>query len=399
MPLTPWLNHYKTEFELARRRRNESIAFDDMRCEAFDRFLRLGFPTTADATWQSTDITALAETNFSLGAKPAEGAARDALTALPFGALSELEITFVNGHCIAGGSGTTLPGGAVVARLMPALTSSAVDVPGYFARIARADCLPFVALNTALFEDGAAVIVPPGTAIEQPIHARFLSNGEADAKPAMSQPRMLLVLGDGSRATVVESYAGPDGIDYFTNAVTEVVLGEGAALDHYRLQRESTAAHHISATHVMAGRNSTYSGHAITLGGALVRNETMILLGGDGARCAVNGLYVADGGRLERRRPFQVHVDTCTMIDHAMPDCASRQRYRGIVGAAGRGVFSGHNTVRPEAEETASVSIRTHQLAIDQIDRYAAFSRPALNRIARPLRAAVKRQLRQRLEM
>jgi Fe-S cluster assembly protein SufD len=189
---------------------------------------------------------------------------------------------------------------------------------------------------------------------------------------------------------VVESYAGPDGIDYFTNGVTEVVLGEGAALDHYRLQRESTAAYHISATHVMAGRNSTYSGHAITLGGALVRNETMILLGGDGARCAVNGLYVADGKRL---------VDTCTMIDHAMPDCASRQRYRGIVGVAGRGVFSGRNTVRPGAEKTASVSIRTHQLAIDRIDRFVAFSRPALNRIARPLRATVKRQIQQRLKM
>jgi Fe-S cluster assembly protein SufD len=391
MPLAPWLSHYKTDFELARRRRNESIAFDDMRCEAFDRFLRLGFPTTADATWRLTDITALAETNFSLGAKPAEGAARDALTALPFGALSELEITFINGYCIAGGSRTApLPGGAVVAPLMPVLTSSADDVRGCFARIARVDCLPFVALNTALFEDGAVVIVPPGTAIEQPIHARFLSNGEADAKPAMSQPRMLLVLCDGSRATVVESYAGPDGIDYFTNGVTEVVLGEGAALDHYRLQRESTASYHISATHVMAGRNSTYSGHAITLGGALVRNETMILLGDDGARCAVNGFYVADGKRL---------VDTCTMIDHAMPDCASRQRYRGILGVAGRGVFSGRNTVRPGAEKTASVSIRTHQLAIDRIDRFVSFSRPALNRIARPLRATVKRQIQQRLKM
>jgi len=391
MPLAPWLSHYKTDFELARRRRNESIAFDDMRCEAFDRFLRLGFPSTADATWRLTDITPLAETNFSLGAKPAEGAARDALRALPFGALSELEITFINGYCVAGGSRTApLPGGAVVAPLMPVLTSSADDVRGCFARIARVDCLPFVALNTALFEDGAAVIVPPGTAIEQPIHARFLSNGEADAKPAMSQPRMLLVLCDGSRATVVESYAGPDGIDYFTNGVTEVVLGEGAALDHYRLQRESTAAYHISATHVVAGRNSTYSGHAITLGGALVRNETMVLLGGDGARCAVNGLYVADGKRL---------VDTCTMIDHAMSDCASRQRYRGIVGVAGRGVFSGRNTVRPGAEKTANVSIRTHQLAIDRIDRFVAFSRPALNRIARPLRATVKRQLQQRLKM
>jgi Fe-S cluster assembly protein SufD len=105
----------------------------------------------------------------------------------------------------------------------------------------------FVALNTALFVDGACILIPAHTAIEKPIHVRFISTGEADRRPAMSNPRLLVVLGGQSRATVVESYVGPKGVQYFTNAVTEIVLGENAVLDHYKLQCESMDAYHTPA--------------------------------------------------------------------------------------------------------------------------------------------------------
>src|SRR5204862_2487343 len=126
-------------------------------------------------------------------------------------------------------------------------------------------------------------------------HLRFISNGEADAKPAMSQPRVLVVLGERSRATVVESYVGPEGIDYFTNAVTEVVLGDGAVLEHYTLQHESTAAYHLAATHLAAARDASYAAHSITLGGAFSRNEFMTRFHAVNASCALDAFYVADG--------------------------------------------------------------------------------------------------------
>ncbi len=345
MPLTPWLSHYKTDFELARRRRNESIQFDGLRCEAFDRFLLLGFPTTADDGWRFTDITALAETNFSLGAKPASGSRCREVTSLPLRDLAEIELVFVNGYFMPDVSTAVgLPNGAMVSPLAPLVESNADELGGCFSTVARVERLPFVALNTALFEDGAAVIVPARTTIEAPVHLRFISNGEADAKPAMSQPRVLVVVGEESRATLIESYTGPDGIGYFTNAVTEVVLGEGAALDHYKLQRESTAAYHIAATHVIAARRSNYRAHAIACGSTLVRNETLALLG-EGAACALNGMFVAGSHQL---------VDTCTLIDHAAPGCISRQRHKGILGGGARGVFNGRNLVRVEAHGTSA---------------------------------------------
>jgi Fe-S cluster assembly protein SufD len=255
-------------------------------------------------------------------------------------------------------------------------------------------------------------------------------------KPAMSHPRVLVVLDDHSQATIVESYAGPDGVEYFTNAVTEIVLGEDAVLDHCKLQHESTEAYHIGATHVVAARSATYSAHSISLGGALVRNDVVTLLGGEGATCTLNGLYLADGERL---------VDNHTMIDHAMPNCVSRQRYKGILGDEARGVFSGRNIVRAGAQKTSARQINralllshharmdakpelemlageascTQRVAVEQLDADAmsklrsrgmgdaearrllvlAFSRDVLNRLrVPPLRSGVEELLQRRLD-
>jgi len=93
---------------------------------------------------------------------------------------------------------------------------------------------------------------------------------------------VLIVAGDRSQARIVEGYAGPPGQEYFTNAVTEVVVGSGAVVDHYKLQRESQRACHIGSMYVHGTRDSTFSSHSIAFGGALVRNDIIAVL--DGAR-------------------------------------------------------------------------------------------------------------------
>jgi Fe-S cluster assembly protein SufD len=341
MALTPWLSHFKTDFELARRRRQESIAFDALRCEAFDRFLLLGCPTQADEQWRYVDITPIAETNFTLASRPTETANRDQAARPPFENTAGVELTFINGYFIPELSTIDeRADGLLIGPLKAVLGADRGDAASYFAQIANVDCLPLVALNTALFEDGACVLVPPHTAIDRPIYVRFVCNGQADARPAMTQPRALIVVGDRSAATVIESYAGAEDVEYFTNAVTEIALGEGARLEHYRVQRESAAAYHIGAAHVIAGAHSTYSTQCTNAGGALARGETMVTLAGDAAECSVRATNVA--GRDAR-------VNVHTAIDHAMANCVSRQRYRWSLTGNAIGVLSGRTMVRPEA--------------------------------------------------
>src|SRR5262249_8024164 len=137
------------------------------------------------------------------------------------------------------------------------------------------------ALNTAFIRDGAFVYVPVGAAIDLPIHCLFLSL-PADG-PMVAHPRNVIVAGEGSRATVIEHYVGAGA--YWTNAVTEVVVGAGAQLAHYTVQRESAEAFHIGRVAVEQAAESAYRSHAVSLGAALARTDIATRLDAPGAAC------------------------------------------------------------------------------------------------------------------
>jgi len=183
--------------------------------------------------------------------------------------------------------------------------------------------------------------VPPGKVVGHPIHLLFISTALGTA--SASYPRNLIVAGNNSQVTIVETYVGTEKAVYFTNAVTEVVVGENAVLDHYKLQRESKEAFHIATLQVHQARSSTFASHSIALGGALVRNDVNVVLDGEGSECTLNGLYMATG---------QQHVDHHTRIDHARPHGLSRQLYKGVLGGQARGVFNGKIVVHATGQKT-----------------------------------------------
>jgi Fe-S cluster assembly protein SufD len=206
--------------------------------------------------------------------------------------------------------------------------------------MAETETRAFAALNTAFAEDGAYVFVPDGVVLDTPIQLLFISVAAASS---MSHPRSLIVLGQGSQAQIVETYVGRSGQAYFTNAVTEVFVGENAVLDHYKVQEEGREAYHVASMHVRASRSSTFSSHSFSLGGGLTRNDAIATLAGEGAECTLNGLYLADGERL---------VDNHTTIDHVMPHCPSHEIYKGILGGKARAIFNGKIIVRQDAQKT-----------------------------------------------
>jgi Fe-S cluster assembly protein SufD len=141
-------------------------------------------------------------------------------------------------------------------------------------------------------------------------------------------------------ATVIESYVSLADGTCFTNAVTEVVLSEGAVLDHYRLQEESERSFHIGTTEVRQGRDSRYSSCAVSIGAALARHNLNVRLEDEHTESALDGLYVVTGRQ---------HTDSHTSINHAKPRCTSRQLYKGILDGESRAVFNGKVFVREGA--------------------------------------------------
>ena len=319
-----------------------------LRQAAWSRFAELGLPTAANEDWKYTNLAPLGEIPF---APAAAGAA------IPKGLLgnlaagSPLQLVFVDGHYRPDLSRGMASGGVFIGSLRDALRERPELVGRELARHAdfRRDAL--TALNTAFIEDGALVHLAPGAALQTPIHLLFLAT--AAAEPTLSQPRNLIVAGAHSQATLVETYAGPADAIYFTNAVTEIALGEGARLEHCRLQQEGGRAFHVALTQVTHGRDSLFTSHVLALGGALARSEVRALFAAEGGECTLNGLYMGSGTQ---------HLDNRTMIDHKSPRCTSRELYKGVLDGQSRGVFGGRILVREDAQKTDARQVNKNLL-------------------------------------
>ncbi|HVF87595.1 MAG TPA: Fe-S cluster assembly protein SufD, partial [Pyrinomonadaceae bacterium] len=128
--------------------------------------------------------------------------------------------------------------------------------------------------------------------------------------------------------------------------VTEVFVGEGARLVHYKVQRESERAFHVASTRAALGRGSSYDLTTITLGAQLSRHGVEVRLAAEGAECWVDGLYLVGEGQ---------HADTHSLIDHQQPHCTSHQNYKGILDGKSRAVFNGRVFVHRDAQQTDAV--------------------------------------------
>jgi len=323
----------------------------EIREGAIARFSALGFPTTKQEAWRFTSVAPIAATHF---APPASGvpplALRDIAALSIIGTEGGPRIVFVDGRYAPGLSSLTgLPEGVQATSLAAATRPG----PGgelarrHLARYAPWQDSAFAALNTAFLADGAFVHVARDTALAQPLEVLFLATSGAGSTdgPTVSHPRSLFVVERGARAALIESYASlGDGVQW-TNAVTETVVGEGARVELYRVQREGRNAYHIATTQSRQERDSYLALHALTLGGSLARHDITTVLDGPGAELILNGLYLLGGSQ---------HADHHTVIDHAQPHCASHEFFNGVLAERAHGVFNGRIIVRPGAQRTDS---------------------------------------------
>jgi Fe-S cluster assembly protein SufD len=334
---------FRSEFEALQkvRGRGEPAWVRRLREAGLARFEEMGFPTTRLEDWKYTSVAPIARTAFrrppasSMMTRELPRFASDLV-------LDTNRIVFVGGRHAPQLSRVAPQAGVEVASLTSVLSREPAELEPFLGQGAGSEPGVFAHLNTAFLEDGAFVRVQPGTVLASPIQLLYLPAPDG-VGPTVSHPRTLLLLGRASQATILETYVGPEEQAYFTNAVTEIVVEDGAVLDHYKLQREGRAAFHVGTMAVRQGRSSQLQTHSIALGGALTRNDVDQVFEGEGGDCVLSGLFVAGGTQ---------HTDTHTRIDHARPHCVSRELYKGIVDGSARGVFVGRILVRKDAQKT-----------------------------------------------
>jgi len=348
---------------LARFARLERDAFADgpgwllpLRKAAIARFAHLGFPTTRHEEWLYTNVAPIARTAFEPGGSVGVDLGPRERGLYMFGSADTVLLVFVNGRYAP--SLSSPPGsvdGVAVGSLWMALDDNGRPLESHLTRYANYQEHAFTALNTAFMEDGAFVHIPKGKILEQPVHVVYVSTAAGPA--TISHPRSLIVADENSQATIVESFVGPAGGTYFTNAVTEISAGENSSISHYKIVNEAADAFHVGTLQIHQQRSSNVSSHTVSLDGRLVRNDINALMAGEGCECTLNGLYMVDGER---------HVDNHVVVDHAMPHCSSRESFKGVLDGRGRGVFSGRIIVREDAQKTDAKQTNMSLLLSDQ---------------------------------
>jgi len=188
-------------------------------------------------------------------------------------------------------------------------------------------------------QDGGRIEIPAGTVVDGFIHLLFVGHGDG----IWSHPRNQIVVGANAQVAIVETYAGTGA--YFTNAVTEIVAGENAIVDHYRLQCESRDAYHVANVYIHEARGAAVTSRSVAIGSALARAEVNVALAGEGASITLDGLFAGTAKQ---------HLDNRTVIDHIKPHCESVELYKGILDQNARGIFDGRIIVRPDAQKTVS---------------------------------------------
>lgn len=347
-------NSYQTAFDTVRELSPTVAWLELVRSSAMERFEQLGFPPVTDEEWKYTNLATLAKESFVPAISSSEIAVSD-VTRFAFPETAAAHLVVVNGFLREDLSVKIGLEEVVAIDLFSATADARYNkiVRKYLARNAGYHNNGLTALNTAFLQSGVFLWIPKNVKLDRPLQITFLS----DAENSANFPRLLVVAEENSSATLIENFASGSNGKYFTNAIAEIVLKDGAQLEHYRLQRESKNAFHVSTTSAELGRSSRYDTTSINLGARLSRHDISVVMDHEGSETWVDGLYLVGADQ---------HTDTHSVIDHKQPHCTSHQLYKGILDDNGRAVFNGKVFVREGAQKTDAMQTNKNLLLSDK---------------------------------
>ncbi len=229
--------------------------------------------------------------------------------------------------------------GLAIRTLREVLEAGDAGLPAQLLGVENPDVM--VALNSALMTDGVVIEVADGAALTQPLHIVHIASG---ATPSAMFTRSLLRLGKAANATLVESYIAAAGAKtYQVHDSLIVAIGDGARLDYVRLVEDSREAFNISSSQVTLGAKAHFNTFGLTSGSQVSRYQATIAFAGEGSRVETNGVNLLNGRQ---------HADSTLFLDHAVPNCESREIFRAVVDDRAHSVFQGRIIVRPDAQKT-----------------------------------------------
>lgn len=329
---------------------NAVPAIADVRAQGIEHFRRVGVPTMRDEAWKYTNLRAIEKNEFRMSLKQSNDLQKSDIAKLRIDSCDTFRMVFVDGwFCSMLSDLEDLPQGvevkslaAVVNRNGPGNADRLLDrVLKQLQAASKNPAHGFQAINTAFAADGAIVSIANAGTIEKPIELLFVSSG-AESRSFCNLNNFVFVEGNSDIA-VIERYVPLTDAEYLNNSSISVDIGANARCSHYRIQNESSEAHHIASANVLQQGSSKYRFCTVSVGASLDRHEITQVLNDEHAECELSGLCVGQGRQ---------HIDNYTNIVHESPRGTSREYYKGILNDRARSVFHGRIRVAPGAQGT-----------------------------------------------
>jgi Fe-S cluster assembly protein SufD len=314
-----------------------------LRSQAFEGFVGLPVPSQETEEWRYTDLS-----TFELDFTPhVEGGTATRLDDVPPHLLAAAgDVSARAGLLIKHNSTTTIAHLDPVMRdgvHLESIDAAVADHPElvepYLHTLVPFDRTKFTALHAAFRTGGTFVYVPKDTAIELPLQTfTYL-----DAEGAAVFPHTLVVIEAGSEVTFIDRYASPDLGRAFSDAITEIHVGDGAHVRYVSIQEWGSGVTHLGIQRATVGRDATLRTLNIGFGASLARAEAETVLAEPGGFSEMLGVFFADEDQ---------HFDHRSIQDHVAPNCTSDLLYKGALRDRSRAVYSGWVHVRPDAQKT-----------------------------------------------
>jgi len=330
--------------------KNLDFSFDadfskEKRDFAKEQLQKLNFPTSKTEYWKYTRINKLIKGNYKTDFPTAE---IDLELSVP----SKNCLVLVNGYFSKELSWSEQTDGVHFSSLSEAKEKGGA-IAKKFGSLSKDETEIFSSINTAYHQDGAFLHLEKGAQASEPFYILHL----VDSEGAVSNPRNLIMMEEGSSAKVVMKTLSTKKGASFTNMLSEIFVDRGANLSVDKVQNEGEQDYQIACEQVEQKADSVFKINTFTLGGKLVRNNLNIDLLGQHTETWLNGLYL-----LQNKQ----HVDNHTHVFHREPNCESHELYKGIMNDKSTGVFNGKVYVHREAQKTNAYQSNANMVLTDE---------------------------------
>jgi len=323
-----------------------------LREEALGQFLKLGLPTRRNESWKYTDLRVALKTAIPVE-PPADAAASPEVDLFEGVQRHRLRIT----RDFAGVDEPVTADGGEKVRVAPIVFRSPANL-AVLRETGPGNGDPLVALNTAMALGGVEIEVPAGAKVTLPLH---LDHALFAASPYYAMPRSVIRIGVGAELSLLQSFSGSAGIGYRTNAVTQLVIGDGAKVDLTIVQNEPSDVVHVSSLIASLGAEASLDVVTVNTGASLARSQLFLTFAGKNAKTNLQGISLVGGQR---------HLDTTLVVDHTAPGGVSRELFKAALDGDGKSVFQGKIVVKQAAQKTDGKMMSRCLLLSDGAEAY-----------------------------